>query len=133
MNKFMVMGRLTKDPDVRMANDKKIVRIDVAVDGRDGKTDFFSFTAFGKNAENLERYFCKGKPILVHGRVENNNYEKDGKKVYGFNFVLEQFEFVLSDKTATGNGSAPAQEQTTTGNEFMTIPDDVADDGLPFN
>lgn len=125
MNTLIQMGRLTKDPESREINAGTITRFSVAVDRRYKKdtSDFFSYTAFGKTAEFARDYLRKGTKVLISGRVENNNYtDKDGRNVYGFQFVAEEIEFAESKKAA---------EQQDSG--FVTVPDDVDDENLPFN
>lgn len=125
MNTLIQMGRLTKDPESRETSAGTVTRFSVAVDRRYKKdtSDFFSYTAFGKTAEFARDYLRKGTKVLISGRVENNNYtDKDGRKVYGFQFVAEEIEFAESKKAA---------EQQDSG--FVTVPDDVDDENLPFN
>ena len=125
MNTLIQMGRLTKDPESRDTNAGTITRFSIAVDRRYKKdtSDFFSYTAFGKTAEFARDYLRKGTKVLISGRVENNNYtDKDGRKIYGFQFVAEEIEFAESKKAA---------EQQDSG--FVTVPDDVDDENLPFN
>lgn len=125
MNTLIQMGRLTKDPESRETNAGTVTRFSVAVDRRYKKdtSDFFNYTTFGKTAEFARDYLRKGTKVLISGRVENNNYtDKDGRKVYGFQFVAEEIEFAESKKAA---------EQQDSG--FVTVPDDVDDENLPFN
>lgn len=125
MNTLIQMGRLTKDPESRETNAGTVTRFSIAVDRRYKKdtSDFFSYTAFGKTAEFARDYLRKGTKVVISGRVENNNYtDKDGRKVYGFQFVAEEIEFAESKKAA---------EQQDSG--FVTVPDDVDDENLPFN
>lgn len=102
MNKVVLMGRWTRDPEVRYSGDLAIARGTLAVDRKYTKkdaeqtADFISVKAFGKTAEFIEKYFCKGKKIAVTGRIETGSYEKDGHKVYTTEIVIEEAEFVES-------------------------------------
>lgn len=127
MNKFIAIGRLTRDPEIRAAGETKLASFSLAVDrrfkGQDGvDADFFNFTAFGKLAEFVEKWLTKGIKVLVEGRAQNHNYtDKNGVKRYEIQFVAESIEFVESKKT-----------EATTESAFMDIPDD-ADEELPFD
>ena len=148
MNKVILMGRLTKDPEVRYsqgANATAVCRYSIAVDRRfkregEPDADFFNCTVFGKGAEFAEKYLKQGTKIVITGRIENDNYtNKDGQKVYGTRILVEEQEFAESKNAAGGNGgsfgnaaSAPAPAASTAGEGFMNIPDGV-DEELPFN
>lgn len=137
MNKVIMMCRLTKDPDVRYAqtSDLAIAKFLIAVNRRfvregDPDADFFNCTAFGKQAEFVEKYLHKGSKILLEGRIENNNYtNKDGQKVYGIVIMVETLEFAES-KNASSNDESSKAGNAKDG--FMSIPDEE-DEGLPFN
>lgn len=138
MNKCILMGNLTRDPEIRYSqgeNSLAIARFSLAVNrrfSRDGEedTDFFNCTAFGKQAEFVEKYFRKGSRMLLSGRIQNNNYTNDkGEKVYGVQVVAEEIEFgerKNNDSTQNNVSSKPAN------NDFMEINDGI-EDGLPFN
>lgn len=127
LNKVILIGRLTKDPDVRYSNNNGeqlcIARYTLAVDRiKKGEADFINIVAFGKNGEFAEKYLSKGTKIAVEGRIQTGSYEdKDGKKVYTTDIVVEKHEFCES------KGEAPAKSD----NEFMDVPKDVSD-SLPF-
>lgn len=128
MNKWIMMGRLTREPEIRHSGETMVARFSIAVDRRkehDGQSaDFFNLTAFGKRAEFVERWLHKGTKILASGRVENNNYtNQQGQKVYGFAFLVDDLEFAESKRAA--------QESQDSG--FVPVPDDVDDGELPFN
>ena len=128
MNKWVGMGRATKDPEVRYTKDNKaIATINVAVDRRFNKdvTDFLKCTAFGKTAEFVEKYIRKGTKVVIEGTVQNDNYEKDGVKHYGTNIIIEAIEFAESKKA--GNTQPDAS-----GDDFMDIPVGVDGDKTPF-
>ena len=111
MNKVILMGRLTRDPEVRYAqngNQMAIARFSIAVDRRfkregEPDADFFNCTAFGKQAEFVERYLHKGTKILTCGRIQNDNYtNKDGQMVYSVRVMVDEIEFAESKNAAGG-------------------------------
>ena len=161
MNKVHLMGRLTRDPEIRYTQGEKpmaIARYTLAVDRRykrDGEqaADFISCVAFGKMAEHAEKYYHKGIKIVVSGRIQTGSYDhKDGYKVYTTDVVIEEQEFAESKSAPDGfqpqnnTGFAPeTQQQTqqqaqqgyhqqslTDADGFMNIPDDI-DEELPFH
>ena len=143
MNKVILMGRLTKDPDVRYSQGEKttaVARYSLAVDRkfkRDGEAsaDFINCIAFGKNGEFAEKYLRKGTKIVVVGRIQTGSYtNKDGQKVYTTDVVVEEHEFAESKKAVSENsGSANNQSDAfpTDKDGFMNIPDGI-DEELPF-
>ena len=155
MNKVILMGRLTRDPEVRYAqgdNPLAIARYTLAVDRRqsrnsndDQTADFINCVAFGRTAEFAERYLRKGTKIAVTGRIQTGSYtNKDGVRVYTTEVVVEEHEFAES-RNASGNNdggynggynggySAPsAPAPSGAGDGFMNIPDGI-DEELPFN
>ena len=107
MNKIILMGRLTRDPEVRYSQGESslaIARFSLAVDRRykrqgEPDADFFNCTAFGKQAEFVEKYLKQGTKILLSGRVQNDNYtNKEGQKVYSVQIIAEEIEFAESKK-----------------------------------
>ena len=132
MNNVSLVGRLTRDPEIKTTNSgSSYARFSIAVDrrGKDAGTDFINIVAFGKTSEFIERYFRKGQRIGINGRIQTGSYEgKDGKKVYTFDVIAENVEFVES-KSASG----PASATPANADGFVNVPDDVMDDGLPFN
>ena len=110
MNKVILMGRLTKDPEVRYTqgdSSMAIANYSVAVDrkGKDAGTDFINIVAFGKNGEFAEKYLHKGTKILVTGRIQTGSYtNKDGQKVYTTDVIAEEQEFCESKKAEDNNG-----------------------------
>ena len=140
MNKVILMGRLTRDPEVRYTqgdNAMAIARYSLAVDRRfkrDGEpdADFINCVAFGKSGEFAEKYLKKGIKIAVVGRIQTGSYtNKDGQKVYTTDVVVEEQEFAESKNSGSSdnNQSAPANKNT----DFMNIPDEIEDSELPFN
>ena len=139
MNKVILMGRLTRDPEVRYTqgdNAMAIARYSLAVDRRfkrDGEpdADFINCVAFGKSGEFAEKYLKKGTKVAVVGRIQTGSYtNKDGQKVYTTDVVIEEQEFAESKNSGSSdnNQSAPANKNT----DFMNIPDGI-DEELPFN
>ena len=142
MNKVILMGRLTRDAEVRYSqgdNSLAIARFSLAVDRRykkDGEeqtADFISCVAFGKTGEFLEKFGHKGTKFVIEGRIQTGSYtNKDGQKVYTTDVVVESVEFAESKSAASGNAApAPAPNQAA-GDGFMNIPDGL-DEELPFN
>lgn len=143
MNKIILMGRLTRDPEVRWTQGAHsqeqmcIARYTLAVDRRqkDGGADFPQIVSFGKAAEFAEKYFRKGTKIIVTGRIQTGSYtNRDGVKVYTTEVVVEDQEFAES-KAASEGSAARGNEQTppeTDENGFMRIPDGIEEE-LPFS
>ena len=137
MNSVQLLGRLTRDPDVRYTDGgSTIARFSLAVDRRfkqeGGETaDFINCIAFGKTAEFIEKFFFKGTKIALNGRIQTGSYtNKDGVKVYTTDVVVENVEFAESKNN---NSNAGSKVNTSAQNEdFMSIPD-VIDEELPFN
>ena len=142
MNKVTLMGRLTREPDVRYSQNVDgsiaIARYTLAVDRRRGKdqeqtADFISCVAFGKAGEFAEKYLHQGTKIVVTGRIQTGSYtNKEGQKVYTTDVVVEDHEFAESKSAATNTPSRPEPGQML-GDGYMAIPDGVDDEGLPFN
>lgn len=144
MNKVILMGRITRDPDVRYSqgdNSMAIARYTLAVDRRfkrDGEAsaDFISCVAFGKSAEFAERYLHQGTKLVVEGRIQTGSYtNKDGQKVYTTDVVVENQEFAESKANAEGNfGGARPEPVNAAGDGFLNIPQSVdEEDELPFD
>lgn len=147
MNKVILMGRLTRDPDIRYTQGNEpmaIARYTLAVDRKvrkenEANADFISCVAFGKNAEFAERYLRQGTKIVVEGRIQTGSYtNKDGYKVYTTDVVVENTEFAESkasgsstEGSSRSNMAPPSDGPAPDG--FMNIPDGVEDEGLPFN
>ena len=149
MNKVILMGRLTRDPEVRYsqgANSLAIARYTLAVDRRfrregEASADFINCVAFGKQAEHAERYYRQGLRVTICGRIQTGSYtNKDGVKVYTTDIVVEEQEFAESKGSADVNrgnngfqAAAPAPAPAMdAGDGFMNIPDGI-DEELPFN
>lgn len=142
MNKVILMGRLTRDPEVRYTqgdNASAVARFFLAVDRRfkkDGEqtADFINCVAFGKTGEFIEKYGRKGTKFVVEGRIQTGSYtNKDGQKVYTTDVVVEQVEFAESKASADGNtANNTSNSNTPTDTSFMDIPDSI-DEELPFN
>lgn len=133
MNKVILMGRLTKDPDVRNTGDdssKAVAKYTLAVDRkfkRDGEdnADFINCTVFGKGAEFAEKYLSKGTKLVVIGRIQTGSYtNKEGQRVYTTDVIVEEQEFAESKNSSN--------RQPAGSDGFMNIPDDIGED-VPFN
>ena len=151
MNKVILMGRLTRDPEIRYSQGERstaVARYSLAVNRtfkRDGEpdADFINCVAFGRQAEFAEKYFHKGIRIVITGRIQTGSYtNKEGQRVYTTDIIVDDQEFADSKNSAGGNGdnggygyqptSRPAPTSAI-GDGFMNIPDGVEDEGLPFN
>ncbi len=149
MNKVILMGRLTRDPEVRYSQGETstaVARYTLAVDRRfkrnndDQTADFIGCVAFGRSAEFAEKYFRQGLKVVVTGRIQTGSYtNRDGQKVYTTDVVVEDQEFAESKAASEANAGryqpapapapAPASDM---GDGFMNIPDGI-DEELPFN
>lgn len=149
MNKVILMGRLTRDPDVRYSQGESataIARFTLAVDrrfnrnnGDENNADFIGCVAFGRTGEFVEKYLHKGTKVVASGRIQTGSYtNKDGVKVYTTDVVVEDVEFAESKNASAGNdgGYASGARQSApvapAGDGFMNIPDGI-DEELPFN
>ena len=146
MNKVILMGRITRDAEIRYTQGEKstaIARFSLAVERRfkrdndEQNADFISCIAFGKIAEFLEKFGRKGTKFVVDGRIQTGSYNnKDGQKVYTTDIVVENIEFAESKNSSGSGGStnqpAPAPSSSSAGDGFMNIPDGI-DEELPFN
>ena len=160
MNKVILMGRLTRDPEIRYSQGERstaVARYSLAVNRtfkRDGDpdADFINCVAFGRQAEFAEKYFHKGIRIVITGRIQTGSYtNKDGVRVYTTDIIVDDQEFADSkgqggDNSGFGGGNSygggnrggyqqgtrPAPSSAI-GDGFMNIPDGVEDEGLPFN
>ena len=155
MNKVILMGRLTREPDVRYSQNADgsmaIARYTLAVDrrrargnngaGDEQSADFIGCVAFGRAAEFAEKYLHQGTKIAITGRIQTGSYtNKDGQRVYTTDVVVEEQEFAESKAAASAAGAtayAPSRPEPSAaaGDGFMNIPDgdSVEDEGLPFN
>lgn len=145
MNKVILMGRLTKDPEIRYSQGANgstaIARYSLAVDRKfkqEGQpnADFINCIAFGKLGEFAEKYLHKGTKIAVVGRIQTGSYtNKDGQKVYTTDVVVEEQEFAESKNASgsnNGGGNAGPVQNNTAGDGFMNIPDGIGEE-LPFS
>lgn len=146
MNKVILMGRLTRDPEVRYggANNTAVARFSIAVDRRfkrdgDPDADFFNCVSFGKQGEFVEKYLRKGTKVVLDGEIRNNNYtNRDGQMVYSVEIVTNSVEFAESKNAAANNsGFMPMPNNNpapsaSAADGFMNIPDGIEEE-LPFN
>lgn len=146
MNKVILMGRLTRDPDVRYSQGAEpiaIARYTLAVDRRTKKegeqsADFISCIAFARNGEFAEKYLKKGTKVVITGRIQTGSYtNKEGQKVYTTDVVVEEQEFAESKNSESNReerdrAAMQAAGFTDAGDGFMNIPEGI-DEELPFN
>lgn len=146
MNKVVLVGRLTRDPEVRYggANNTAVARFTLAVDRRfkrenEPNADFISCVAMGRSAEFIEKYFQKGMKVSICGHIQTGSYtNKDGQKVYTTDVFVEEQEFADSKGSNQQNnsnvqaGPSPFGNMPTDSEGFMNIPDGI-DEELPFN
>ena len=145
MNKVIMMGRLTRDPEVRYsqgANATAVARYSLAVDRRfrregEPEADFFNCTAFGKLGEFADRFLKQGTKVLLTGRIQNDNYtDNNGVQRYSVQIMVDEVEFAESKSSSQGGGaftqpsSIPAQPAAPS-DGFMNIPEGI-DEELPF-
>ena len=140
MNKVILMGRLTRDPDVRYSageNSTAVARYTLAVDRRfhrdgDATADFIGCVAFGRQAEFAEKYLRQGTKIAITGRIQTGSYtNREGQKVYATDVVVEEQEFVESKGASAARPPKRKTEPETDDDEFMNIPEGVEDE-IPF-
>lgn len=140
MNKVILMGRLTRDPEVRYSQGEQsmaVARYTLAVDRAykkddDHTADFIGCVAFGKSAEFAEKYFRQGTKIAIVGRIQTGSYvNKDGVKVYTTNIVVDEQEFAES-KAAGQRHQNTAAPASASGDGFMNVPEGI-DEELPFH
>lgn len=138
MNKVLMMGRVSKDIEVRYsqaAEPMAVVKFSIAVARKFKKqgepdADFFNCVAFGKTGENIEKFFSKGRMIMVVGTLKTGSYEKDGRKIYTTDIVVDEFFFTGEKKDdAPTTGATQASAPT---NGFYAIDQDLEMDDMPF-
>jgi len=135
MNKVIMIGRLVADPEVRYSKDRAIARYRLAVDRQfkqEGQptADFISCVAFGKSGEFAAKYLKKGMKIAVEGSIQTGSYEKEGKKYYTTDIIIDRHEFVESKAAEYEAAKAREDIPEVGGSRFTEVPDDDGD--LPF-
>lgn len=152
MNRVILMGRLTRDPELRYSQGERsmaIARYTLAVDrrgrrnqdGNEQTADFINCVAFDRAGEFAEKYFRQGMRVLISGRIQTGSYtNKEGQKVYTTDIIVDDQEFADSKGAAADMGGNNYQQpasrpapSSAIGDGFMNIPDGVEDEGLPFN
>ena len=147
MNRVILCGRLTRDPEIRYSQtvngSMAVARYILAVDRafkKEGEqaADFINCIAFGKNGEFAEKYLHQGTKVVVSGRIQTGSYtNKDGQRVYTTDVVVDDQEFAESKASAASSEAAYTPSRSNpvapAGDGFMNIPDGVEDEGLPFN
>ena len=132
MNKIIIKGRLGRDPEIKYSKDLAIATVSVAVNkpGKDAGADWFSVTAFGKQAELLEKWWHKGDEIIVVGRMQSNKYtDRNGVEKTTWSVIASELEFCGKKETAKPE---PKKEAPRDADGFVTVDDPLDDDGLPF-
>lgn len=141
MNKVVLMGRLTRDPDVRYSqgqNSTAVARYSLAVNRRfkregEPDADFINCVAFGRAAEFAEKYFRQGMRIVISGRIQTGSYtNRDSVKVYTTDIIVEEQEFAESKASGNSGSNNSTPPAPTSGDGFMNIPDGL-DEELPFS
>lgn len=138
MNKVTLIGRITRDPELRYAasSNTPMLMFTLAVDrrylkeGEERQTDYVSCKAFGKTAEFISKYFPKGRQMALSGRIQTGSYDKDGQKVYTTDVITEDVYFTGSKKDSEGSSYDSFESQSGSDAGFTAI--DNADDQLPF-
>jgi len=145
MNRVILMGRLTRDPEVRYSQGERsmaIARYSLAVDrkgrrnkdGNEQTADFINIVAFDRAGEFAEKYFRQGMRVLISGRLQSGSYtNKDGQKVYTTDVIVDDQEFADSKSPEGDNPPYRPDATSVIGDGFMNIPDGLEDEGLPFN
>ena len=145
MNRVILMGRLTKDPNVRYTtgeNQTAVARFTLAVDRRFAKrddpnaqtADFIGCVAFGKTGEFVDKYLRQGTKVAIVGRIQTGQYDNsDGQRVYTTDVVAEEIEFAESKKDG-GEAAAttPATAKPSADTSFVDIPNSIVEDEIPF-
>ena len=128
MQKYIAIGNLTKDNELRMTQSgKQVLKNSLAIRRDKDNTDFVNFTAFGKTAELLEKYTNKGSKIFVEGEIRTGKYEKDGKTTYTTDVVVNAIE-LLNSKTAKKEEELPVNDKNVVYTDDIQIDDSF----LPF-
>ena len=139
MNKVTLIGRLTKDPEIRYSSGSQtaVARFSLAIDrarkvnGEEGETDFPNIVAFGKTAELVEKYVTKGQQIALEGRIQTGSYERDGVKHYTTDIVAERVEF-LGKKDQSSDPLPKGIEKVKEDDDVYNVFTNITDDDIPF-
>ena len=131
MNNVSLIGNLTRDPEIRWANDLAIARFSIAINrgkdknGNDKGADYPNIVVFGKQAENCEKYLSKGKKVGITGHIKTGSYEKDGRKVYTTDVIADRIEFLTP---LNQDATAPQSYDSDVPQGFEAIDDE----DIPF-
>lgn len=139
MNSVMLIGRLTKNPEVRYKDDMAVCRFSLAIDdgyGEKKKTNYPSVVVFGKTAENCEKYLSKGRQVAVVGKLQTGSYEKNGQKIYTTDVIAISVEFIGSATNDTSSAEKPVTSQNdgsqVHSGEQVSGFASLTDDDVPF-
>ena len=135
MNKIILFGNLTKDPELsETPSGKSVCKFSIATNEKYGETEetnFFNITAFGGQGEAIAKYLSKGRKILLEGRVKVNDFEKDGVKRRSWDVILSKFEFVPSGNYSDGDDETP-EIPVESNSTVRSVASKPSDDDLPF-
>lgn len=129
MNSVLLIGRLTRDPEVRYTtgqNQTAVARFGIAVTdgyGENERTSFINIVVFGRQAENCEKYLEKGRQVGITGRIQTGSYEKDGRTVYTTDVVANRIEFLGGARNESNNEAEPVEVEAIAG--FQSVDDDI--------
>ena len=147
LNRVILMGRITKDLEIRQTQGgTAVLKFTVAVDrGKDKQADFINCVAFGQTAEFIGRYFGKGRMIAIEGSIRTGSYDKDGRTIYTFEVFVERTSFTGEQKSAQSESRSQGYVdtiiatntpqgagQTYTGSGYSDFEDVISDEGCPF-
>lgn len=130
MNTVTLIGRLTKDPEVRYTtgqNQTAVARFSIAVNdgyGDNERTSYINIVVFGRQAENCERFLSKGRQVGISGRIQTGKYEKDGRTVYTTDVVATRIEFLGGQQKVESDAGEPSKEPEQM-EGFMAVGDDI--------
>lgn len=137
MNKVILMGRLTNNPEVRYSSNDKtlmIVRFTIAINRyskkENTKANFINCVAFGKTGAFIDKFFKKGKMIAITGRLNTGSYDKDGIRHYTTEIIVEEVYFTESKSSSESNEISNEQDSTINNKEFNNVEEN--NDDIPF-
>ncbi|WP_297521720.1 single-stranded DNA-binding protein [uncultured Clostridium sp.] len=144
MNKVILIGRLTKDPDLRFAagSGKAVTRFTMAVNRpmKRDEADFINCIAFGKTGETIAQYLTKGRQLAITGNIRTGSYEKDGQMRYTTDVIVDSFEFIAGDNgggrsnnSASFDGGNQSTSSSSAFDSFNSTPNNMSDDMMPID
>ncbi|MGL4654997.1 MAG: single-stranded DNA-binding protein [Sarcina sp.] len=140
MNKVILIGRLTKDPDLRFAagSGKAVTRFTMAVNRpmKRDEADFINCIAFGKTGETIAQYLTKGRQLAITGNIRTGSYEKDGQVRYTTDVIVDSFEFIAGDNNGGGRSNSAfdgGNQSSSAFDSFNSAPNSMSDDMMPID